>query len=122
MRLGASNYLLKPIDKEELYHSLENILKEFEQEKLYNQADQAIFEGLLGRWIRNELREDQFDQLVENYLFKVPEDPSFTVVIVRSRQRGNWETSFKETCRELNISLYFSLNETEKVIILAGQD
>lgn len=122
MRLGASNYLLKPIDKEELYHSLENILKEFEQAKLYNQADQAIFEGLLGRWIRNELGEKQYDKLVGNYFFKVPEDTSFTVVIVRSRQRGNWETSFKETCRELNISLCFSLNETEKVIILARQD
>ena len=122
MYLGASNYLLKPIDKEELYHSLENILKEFEQAKFYNQADQTIFEGLLGRWIRNELREEQLDQLFENPLFKVPEYSAFTVVLVRSRRTGDWETRFKEACRELDISLYFSLNETEKVIILTGQD
>lgn len=122
MHLGASDYLLKPIDKEELYHSLENILKEFEQAKLYNQADQTIFEGLVGSWIRNELREEQLDQLFKNSLFKIPKEPMFTVVIVQNKQSGNWETCFKEVCRELSISLYFSLNETEKVIVLTESD
>ena len=121
MHLGASNYLLKPVDKKELYHSLENIRKGFEQEKRYNQADQIVFEGLLGRWIRNELREEQLEQLLENLLFKLPEEPMFSVVIVRSRQSWDWEISFKETCQELDISLFFSLNETEKVIVLAEQ-
>lgn len=118
MHLGASNYLLKPIDKEELYHSLENILKEFEQAKLYNQADQVIFEGLLGRWIRNELQEDQLGRLLENPSFNISENSGFTVVLVRNKQLKDWEISFKEACRSLNQPLFLSLNEKEKVIIL----
>ncbi|WP_313468511.1 response regulator, partial [Carnobacterium sp.] len=122
MHLGASNYLLKPIDKEELYHSLENILKEFEQAKLYNQADQVIFEGMLGRWIRNELQEDQLGRLFENASFDISENTKFTVVLVRNKQLKDWELSFKEVCRSLNQPLFLSLNEKEKVIILTEKE
>lgn len=122
MQLGASNYLLKPIDKEELYHSLENILKELEQAKFYNEADQMIFEGLLGKWGRNELPEDQWIHLFENPLLKPLAKSIFTVVIIQGKYTNGWEAIFKVACTELDIPLRFSLSETEKVLILAEED
>ena len=118
MQLGASNYLLKPIDKEELIQSLKQILKEFKQATLYTEADQTIFESLLGRWARNELQEEQIMQVFNNPLFTVSKKSGYTVVIVRNNQSDNWEIDFNEACRELSMPLHFSLHETENVLIL----
>lgn len=121
IHLGASNYLLKPIDKDELIQSLNQILKEFKQVNLTKQADQTIFESLLGRWVRNELQEEQLTQLVEHELFRLPKESNLTVVIVRNQSSIQWKSTFNCVCLELNLSLHFSLNEKEDVLILANQ-
>lgn len=122
MNLGASNYLLKPIDKTELYLSLQNILKEFEQLKNFDHAERKNFESLLDKWIRNELSDEQLNLLFERYLFQLPEDSKLAVVIVQNREMKDLETSLKKMSCSIGISLYLSLSETEKIIILTGQD
>lgn len=121
MQLGAANYLLKPIDKEELYQSLQSILKDFEQDEFYNQAEQTIFEGLVGNWVRNELKEDKLEQLMKTPYLQATEDCGFSIVIVRNTEK-EWNKEFQAICKAFNLPLSFSLNEAEKVVVLATSD
>ncbi|GGH80049.1 two-component system response regulator YesN [Pullulanibacillus pueri] len=55
LRLGAENYLIKPIDKDQLIESLKKCVKEFEEEKVRMQGEVFLFEHLLRRWVNDDI-------------------------------------------------------------------
>lgn len=55
IQMGAENYLIKPINKEELMETLKKCIKEFEEEKLKMQGEKFLFEHLLKRWVHDDI-------------------------------------------------------------------
>ncbi|MDN6730939.1 MAG: response regulator [Atopostipes suicloacalis] len=64
IRLGAVNYLLKPIDKVELKKSVSKAVDELEFEKKFYDIDKKYINQQVINWIRGE---ESFEQ-IENYL------------------------------------------------------
>lgn len=55
LQMGAENYLIKPINKEELIETLKKCIKEFEEEKLRIQGEKYLFAHLLKRWVHDDI-------------------------------------------------------------------
>jgi two-component system, response regulator YesN len=55
IQMGAENYLIKPINKEELIETLKKCIKEFEEEKRRMQGEKFLFEHLLKRWVHDDI-------------------------------------------------------------------
>ncbi|SFH56563.1 response regulator transcription factor [Pisciglobus halotolerans] len=54
LQLGAASYLLKPINKKELEHSLNKIIKELKEEQRFEQTNQFVIGQLLYQWLQGE--------------------------------------------------------------------
>jgi len=55
IQMGAENYLIKPINKEELIETLKKCIKEFEEEKRRMQGEKFLLEHLLKRWVHDDI-------------------------------------------------------------------
>ena len=79
LTLGVENYLLKPIDKEELKNSLEGMIeKELEQTP---NAQEINFKEAMGyRWISNKIGDNEF--LEKNHWLDIPYGVNYYQVIL----------------------------------------
>lgn len=67
LTLGVKNYLVKPVDKEELKKCLRQIKEELDEEQAQARITQQYFKNSLIRWLKDELNEKEFFQLIEQH-------------------------------------------------------
>lgn len=114
IQLGATNYLLKPINKKELEESLAKMINELKEERGYSQTHKFVVRQLLYQWLQgenvvNELQgklNDQFDDFKEE---------EFTVVLIQSSRVINineWENYAEKK------DFYFTIRPGMKAIYL----
>lgn len=63
IRLGVKDYLVKPVDKEELEKNILKIKAELDDLNQRQNQEQMIRENMLLRWLNDELNESEFEKL-----------------------------------------------------------
>lgn len=78
--LGVKNYLLKPVDKEELLRSVKQIKLLLDEEKQFDRQQQLFLENNLVRWLNDELNDSEFIEMLQH--FHLEAQPPYTAVLL----------------------------------------
>lgn len=92
MALQVQDYLLKPVNKQELLANIQRIKIELDQQKSHARVRLYLENGLM-RWLNDEISEGEYEELMQQFATIKPGD--FTVLLVEA------EMSFLETIKEL---------------------
>lgn len=84
IRLGVKDYLLKPVDKEELAEIVLKIKKELDELAQRQNQEHLIRENQLIRWINDELNESEFERLLLD--FHISGKGPFTTLKIQGNQ------------------------------------
>lgn len=109
MQLGVKNYLVKPVDKEELLTTVQKVKLELDNQVTLALQQQAYVENHLIRWLNDDLNEREFQEMLTSY--GVVDQGPYTVIQIvapptllkqieanlsQQRQKlvlGNWTTN-----------------------------
>jgi two-component system response regulator YesN len=78
MQLGVRNYLVKPVNKVELYESVQAIAKELAQQQRMDEQTDLYRESSLLLWLNDELNESEYQLLLDQA--SRPIQPPYTVL------------------------------------------
>lgn len=67
IRLGVKDYLVKPVDQEELLEIVEKIKVELDKTIQQQEKEQLVLENSLSRWLNDELNETDFFALMAHF-------------------------------------------------------
>ena len=67
IRLGVKDYLVKPVDQEELLAIVEKIKIELDKTVHRQEQEQLVLENSLSRWLNDELNETDFYELMDHF-------------------------------------------------------
>ncbi|NLM65914.1 MAG: response regulator, partial [Enterococcus sp.] len=67
MQLGVKNYLVKPVDKEELLTTVNKVKLELDNQVTLALQQQAYVENHLIRWLNDDLNEREFQEMLTSY-------------------------------------------------------
>ncbi len=67
LRLGIENYLLKPIDEEELLASLLAVKEKISKQFIETQSDSIMRDHSFGRWVTGQMKLEEFKQRMQFY-------------------------------------------------------
>lgn len=84
MRLGVKDYLVKPVDQEELLAIVTKIKKELDEARHRQEQEQLMLESSLSRWLNDELNESDFFELMRHY--QIAAQGPFTVIKIISAE------------------------------------
>ncbi len=84
IRLQAKNYLVKPVDEEELKATIMNIKHDLDEKNYQKEQRQLYLENNLNRWLNDELNEQEFYDLMKEE--QLDTKGPFTVVTIVPRQ------------------------------------
>lgn len=93
MALQVQDYLLKPVNKQELLANIQRIKIELDQQKKSHARVRLYLENGLMRWLNDEISEGEYEELMQQFATIKPGD--FTVLLVEA------EMPFLETIKEL---------------------
>lgn len=79
LKLGAVNYLMKPVNKEELIHTLKNVEKRIKQQVDQKNQQEIYQENLLAQWLSEELEEKSEEEVLQ--LLGI--DNKWTVIVIQ---------------------------------------
>ncbi|WP_236671758.1 response regulator transcription factor [Enterococcus sp. BWB1-3] len=79
MQLGVKNYLVKPVNKEELKKSVLEIRSELENRQLQKEQKELYRETGLILWLNDELNEGEFQGLLRQFPSTV--EPPYTILL-----------------------------------------
>ena len=117
MKLSVVNYILKPVDEEELIESLNKVKKELDlnNKNLLTKFDYKVFvNSILKKFINGKIEQDKLTK-IKQYTSDF-ENGEFTYVLV---QPITWQYSLKHT----NLDIYEIFTEVRKIIIkIVGED
>lgn len=85
IEIGAENYLLKPIDTDELVNNIKKIHKMIKQEEKQNEDNELIKNNYLLEIFRDEKIEDIENKLIQIGIDIDPKHDSFCAVIIESK-------------------------------------
>ena len=67
IRLGVKDYLVKPVDQEELLAIVKKIKEELDEAAHRQEQEQLVLENSLSRWLNDELNESDFFELMDHF-------------------------------------------------------
>ena len=82
IRLGVKDYLVKPVDQEELLAIVKKIKEELDEAAHRQEQEQLVLENSLSRWLNDELNESDFFELMDH--FQTNSAGPFTVIKILS--------------------------------------
>lgn len=80
--LGVKNYLVKPVDKQELLESVEQIKKELDETKRWGEQRQLYLETNIIRWLNDELNDKEYENLMTSFSLQLK--GPYTVVSLKA--------------------------------------
>lgn len=86
IRLGVKDYLVKPVDQEELTAIVQKIYQELNEKQHRKEQELLFTESCIARWLNDELSEQEFFELMDS-LALIPEGP-YTAVKILSSPEG----------------------------------
>lgn len=84
MRLGVKDYLVKPVDQEELTEIVTKIQQELEHQQHRKEQEQLYSENSISRWLNDELNENDFLELMAD--LAMPTFGPFTAIKLLSEE------------------------------------
>lgn len=75
MQLGVRNYLVKPVNKVELYESVQAIAEELAHQQRIDEQNDLYRESSLLLWLNDELNESEYHLLLNS-----PHNPSIRLI------------------------------------------
>ena len=81
MALQVQDYLLKPVNKQELLANIQRIKIELDQQKSHARVRLYLENGLM-RWLNDEISEGEYEELMQQFTTIKPGD--FTVLLVEA--------------------------------------
>ncbi|EQC80102.1 hypothetical protein HSIEG1_1371 [Enterococcus sp. HSIEG1] len=78
MQLGVRNYLVKPVNKVELYESVQAIAEELAHQQRIDEQNDLYRESSLLLWLNDELNESEYHLLLEQST--QPIHPPYTIL------------------------------------------
>lgn len=114
--LGAENYLLKPINKEELSHNLKCITEKLAAEVVKAEKEQLFFMSVLEKWLTGELEQVELARWLEEWGYQ-KQGNYYQVLIVtgESQVKESLKTIFKEYQQPLLL-----VKDEELILIFNG--
>lgn len=110
LQLGAINYLIKPVDKQELLKSVQQAKKRLDSRLRQETRDERYSEVLLSQWVNGEVDTHNYAELTQ--LIQTDERNPWTVVLIEaSREQKN---NLSKWMLEHEQSLFFSRNLGDK--------
>lgn len=82
IRLGAENFLLKPISKHELHESLKKTIEKLNLERHHLETDELVFDSTIKRWINNEIESVDLKRMLKHSNYPLEVSALFTVVVL----------------------------------------
>lgn len=82
LQLGAINYLMKPVNKEELLDTLEKVKERIEQQVDQKNQQEIYEENLLAQWLNDELEEKEEEEIL--HLLGV--NSTWTVIVIQIKR------------------------------------
>lgn len=81
LKLGAENYLLKPVNKEELMSTVEKVVSDISDAKNQDLSDKFLYEHILQRWVTDDIDYLELKKVL-GQLGIVLNGPKFTVLVI----------------------------------------
>lgn len=120
INLGAENFLLKPINKEELNTTLENTVKKLEQEQERVKNQRLIFANTLYQWVNDDLDMVNLKRRLHDFDIVLRENDLFTAMIVVGIKEEQRE-DFRKLLSDLGQNLNFFIDERLTIIVRGGE-
>lgn len=117
--MGAENYLIKPINKEELMETLKKCIKEFEEEKLKMQGEKFLFEHLLKRWVHDDI--DYMDLKKMLATFDSYTETSQFQVLIFTYEKEYHDAVYQLLQKRKDLYFFHHYEEGQWVIIYFGE-
>ena len=119
IQMGAENYLIKPINKEELMETLKKCIKEFEEEKLKMQGEKFLFEHLLKRWVHDDI--DYMDLKKMLATFDSYTETSQFQVLIFTYEKEYHDAVYQLLQKRKDLYFFHHYEEGQWVIIYFGE-
>ncbi|HEY4537836.1 MAG TPA: response regulator, partial [Erysipelothrix sp.] len=120
INLGAENFLLKPINKDELNTTLANTVRKLEQEQERVKNQRLIFANTLYQWVNDDLDMVNLKRRLHDFDIVLREDDLFTAMIVVGVKEEQRE-DFRKLLNDLGQNLNFFIDERLTIIVRGGE-
>ncbi|HZJ86797.1 MAG TPA: response regulator transcription factor [Erysipelothrix sp.] len=104
LRLGAENYLLKPIDGDELEYNVNLVLEKMHRREVLLRSQDALIKDTLYRWVYNDIEKEELIKNLHEDLNK-DHDNFYTVAILMKKDDHNF--NIDEFLENYHQNLYF---------------
>lgn len=116
IRLGAENFLLKPISKVELNETLRKTVLKLENEKRHARTDTLLFESTLERWVNDDIDSVDLRRILKQVGKPLQAHALYTCMIITHIPEHNQDMWIKWLIE--HDQYYAFYDETDLVIIL----
>lgn len=115
LRMGADNYLIKPVDKVELVETLEKTIAAIKKEEEQLETQSVLFDYLLQGWIHDEIDYIELRKHMKHYQYDLA-DSYYTVLIIDFPIES--EEVLTKFFSQQNQGLYYKSSDTEEFIVV----
>ncbi|MCX0184557.1 hypothetical protein, partial [Escherichia coli] len=118
IRLGAENFLLKPISKEELNETLRKTVSKLDSEKRHAHTDTLLFENTLERWVNDDIDNVDLRRILKQVGKPLQAHALYTCMIITQIQESS-QTALIQ--RLISHNQYYAFyDDQDLVMILEG--
>lgn len=120
IRLGAENFILKPIDTVELNGSIRKIVQKLDEEKYHEQGDEILFRNTIIRWLTGEIDSVDLRRILKQLGHRLELTDLYSVIAiggVTDARKAVWNHFMKE----MMIPYYAYMGE-ELYIVVEGSN
>ncbi|MEI5994392.1 response regulator transcription factor [Candidatus Enterococcus mansonii] len=114
LQLGAINYLMKPVDKEELLKSVKKAKTRLDSRTQEETRKGLYSDILLSQWVNGEIDTDSLEELSD--LVAIEEEVDWTVLLIEVNREQ--KIYFTEWLKEKGQCLFFSRNLGDKSLLV----
>lgn len=119
MQLGVKNYLVKPVNKEELKKSVLEIHEELEKRQQQQEQKELYRETGLILWLNDELNDGEFQGLLKQ--FSSGTFPPYTPLLFNGEKAVLEEVAEYFLNKGQQMAVYGRFNENQLILIYSGE-
>jgi two-component system, response regulator YesN len=127
LELGIENYLLKPVNEDELINTIENVIEKIKKDTREdrNSASYVLRDNMLWRLLNHDIDEKEWRQRAELYQLSL-DKPKLTVAIIQFDKNAYQDTEALSNARTEMENLIDSVciisPDNDFIVILSGQN
>lgn len=116
IRLGAENFILKPIDKVELNGSIQKIVKKLDEEEYHEQGDEILYHNTLLRWLNDDINPVDLRRILKQLGYRLELNELYTVLAISGIEEKR-KSIWSEFLGRMNVSFHIYDNDILYIIV-----